>query len=312
MLDVGAEGEVAIAGEQLATPGPESPWVADAAAGFVWRLTPDGRRGLFARGRFLEITGLAVDARTGAAWVGDRRLTALHRIDADGTMHAFATRLSSGGSIAVDAVARVGWVADEGAGAVYRFSLDAQGDSLALVEVDASLQEPIVVAPSPQGGVWVADAAQERVLWFNERGIRGGQWESLAGLVDLDASATICCQAWAIDADGQRILRLTPRAPIRIVTFPYGPAIAVHVADESGVAWVLGEGGVVAYDGEGGMLLQVADIFGGVSLYADETNDQLWVARANELSKITLGGLTYRTQLTGFTGITRVIVDPGL
>jgi len=312
ILDVVSEGEVAIAGEQLATPGPESGWVADAGSGLVWRLTPDGRRGLFARGAFPELAGLAVDEHTGAAWVGDRRLDgALHRIDADGTLHRFGTRMTGGGSIAIDAVARVGWAADMLAGAVYRFSLDAQGDTLDLHEIDATLSEPIVVAPSPKGGVWVADAADERVLWFDELGFRGGQWESLAGLVDLDASAILCCQAWAIDAGGDRVLRLTPRAPIRIVSFPYGPATAVDVADESGVAWILGEGGVVAYESEGGILVQIPEIPGASSLYADETNGQLWVAGDSELWKITLGGLTYRTQLTGFARIIRVIVDPG-
>mgnify|MGYP006419842481 CR=1 FL=1 len=312
ILDVADEGEVVIAGEQLATPGPETGWVADAGTGLVWSLTPDGRRGLFARGVFPELAGLAVDRRTGSAWVGSRRLPALYRIEADGTLTRFGTRMTAGGSIAIDAAARVGWVADAAAGAVYRFSLDAEGDTLELSEIDATLKEPIALASSPRGGVWVADAVAERVLWFNDAGFRGGQWESLAGLVDLDASATLCCQAWAIDADGHRVLRLTPRAPVRIVAFPYGPATAVDVSDETGVAWILGEGGVAAYDGEGGILLQIPEIPGTSSLYADETNGQLWVAGANDLWKITLGGLTYRTQLTGFSRITRVTVDPGI
>jgi hypothetical protein len=133
----------------------------------------------------------------------------------------------------------------------------------------------------------------------------------LTGLVDLDASDTVCCQAWAIDSDGLRVLRLTPRAPVRVVSFPYGPATAIDVADDSGIAWVLGAGGVVAYDDEGGILLQIEDLPGAISIYADERNGQLWAAGESELVKITLGGLTYRTQLTGFTRIVRVIVDPG-
>ncbi len=310
-LGIDGEDELAIAGEQLATPGREHGWVADAGTGLVWRLTPDGRRGLFARGRFPALAGLAVDGRTGAAWVADNRLTSLNRIDADGTLHRFGTRMTSGGSVALDVVARVGWVADPADGAVYEFSLDAEGDTLELAEVDATLSQPIAVAPSPKGGVWIADAATDRVLWFDELGFRGGQWEGLTGLLDLDASDTICCQAWAIDGEGLRVLRLTPRAPMRVVPFPYGPAKAIDVADASGVAWILGEGGLVAYDSEGGILLQVQDVPGASSLYADEENGQLWVAGETALSKITLGGLTYRTQLTGFTRIVRVIVDPG-
>lgn len=310
-LDVVGEEELAIVGEELATPGREHGWIADAGSGLVWRLTPDGRRGLFARGRFPSLEGLAVDARTGAAWVGDSRLTALHRIDTAGVMQRFGTLMTAGGDIALDAVARVGWVADSEEGAVYQFSLDAEGDSLELVEIDATLAQPIAIAPSPKGGVWVADSEDDRVLWFDEQGLRSGQWEGLTGLVDLDASDTVCCQAWAIDSDGLRVLRLTPRAPVRVVSFPYGPATAIDVADDSGIAWVLGAGGVVAYDDEGGILLQIEDLPGAISISADERNGQLWAAGESELVKITLGGLTYRTQLTGFTRIVRVIVDPG-
>lgn len=311
-LEVAGQGELTIAGEQLATPGPESGWIADAGSGLVWRLTPDGRRGLFARGRFPGLAGLAVDTRTGAAWVGDSRLNALHRIDKDGELHRFGTRMQGGGPVRVDVAARVGWAADVNGGSVYRFSLDAEGDTLDLLEIDATLSRPIALASSPRGGVWIADVEANRVLWFNQGGFRGGQWEGLTQLVDVDASNSICCQAWAIDAAGQRLLRLTPRAPARVVAFPYAPATAVDVSDVDGVAWVLGEGGVIAYDADGGILLQVPEAAGAVSLFADEINGQLWVAGAQELWKITLGGLTYRTQLTGFNRIRRIIVDPGI
>lgn len=310
-LDIKDEAELAIAGEQLATPGPENGWVADAGTGLVWRLTPDGRRCLFAKGRFPELVGLAVDKHTGAAWVGDGRLGSLHRIDVDGTLHRFGTRMMAGGAVALDAVARVGWVADTVAGAVYGFSLDAEGDTLELVQVDATLSRPLAIAASPKGGVWIADGGGDRVLWFDEQGRRGGQWEELVGLVDLDASDTICCQAWAIDDDGLRVLRLTPRAPARVVPFPYGPATALDVSDDTGHAWVLGEGGVVAYDEEGGILFQMQDLPGTVSLQVDEAKGHLWVVGDTALWKINLAGLTYRTQLTGFSRIVRVIVDPG-
>jgi sugar lactone lactonase YvrE len=311
-LDIRNESELAIAGEQLATPGPEHGWIADAGSGLVWRLTPDGRRGLFARGRFPGLAGLAVDERTGAAWIGDTHMGALHRIDTDGTLHRFGTRMAAGGAVAVDAMARTGWAADTGVGAVYRFSLDSQGDTLLLEQVDANLTHPLIVAPSPKGGVWIADDADDRILWFDEQGIRGGQWEGLPGLVDLDASSTFCCQAWAIDTDGERVLRLTPRAPTRVIDFPFGPATAVDVTDETGVAWILGEGGVVAYDDQGGILVQMHDVPGTSSVFADEANGHLWIAGDTGLWKIALGGLTYRTQLTGFTRIIGVTVDPGI
>jgi hypothetical protein len=304
--------EVGIEGEQLATPGPEHGWVADAGSGLVWRLTPDGRRGLFARGRFPALSGLAVDGRTGSAWVADERLSALHRIDLDGTMTRLGTSLRAGGALALDTGARYGWVADAAQGAVFRFLLDAEGDSLRLSEVDATLRSPVALAASPRGGLWIADSGEGRVLWFNGDGLRAGQWDGLAGLVDLDASGIHCCQAWAIAGQGARLLRLTPRAAPRDVPFPYGAARAVDVDDETGAAWVLGEGGVVAYDAEGGILMQLVDVPGAVGLHADETNEQLWLAGETELWKVTLSGLTYRTQLTGFTRITGLTVDPGL
>lgn len=304
--------EVSIAGEQLATPGPERGWVADAGSGFVWQLTPDGRRAMFARGRFPRLLGLGVDKQTGAAWVADGRMTALHRIDADGTLNRFGTAIRSGGALTIDSIARVGWVADELGGTVYRFFLDVEGDTLSLAQIDATLRRPVALAASPRGGLWIADAEGERVLWFNEFGTRAGQWDNLVGLTDLDASDVLCCQAWAIAADGAQVLRLTPRAAPRAVAFPYGPARAIDVADASGVAWVLGDGGVVAYDDDGGILMQIEQVPGAAAIYADEANGQLWIAGATELWKVTLSGLTYRTQLTGFTRIEQLTVHPGL
>ena len=88
-------------------------------------------------------------------------------------------------------------------------------------------------------------------------------------------------------------------------------ATARDVSDDTGHAWVLGEGGVVAYDEEGGILFQMQNLPGTVSLQVDEAKGHLWVVGDTDLWKIDLEGLTYRTQLTGFSRIVRVIVDPG-
>ena len=309
-LDVIGEPELAIAGEHLATPGPERPWVADRGSGLVWRLTPDGRQGLFARGQFPALAAIAVDRETGDCWVGDGSI-GLYRISGDGRVDPVDSGLEGVEALVIDPEHRVGWAAGAGGAGVYRFALDAGADSMALVEVDAALTDTLGLAAGSGGGLWVADRTARRVVRFGGDGQRLGEWRDLEGIVDIDPVPGDCCRAWVLAAEGHRLAQLRPDGGLRERDLPVAPAHRVDVDSSTGEVWIAGETGIAALGPEGETLLHWPDAEAGRALVIDGANRQLWVAEETEVGKITLGGLTYRTRLTGFSSIAQVVVDPG-
>lgn len=309
-LDVPGEPELAIAGEHLATPGPERAWVADGGSGLVWRLTPDGRQGLFARGHFPSLSAIALDRETGDCWVGDESL-GLYRISDDGQVHPVDSPLDGVGAAVIDPDHRIGWAAPAGGRRVYRFAVAAEADSLPLVEVDAAFSNSVGLAVGSEGSLWVADPPAGRVVHFDAAGERLGEWRDLEGIVDVDPVPGECCQAWVLAQGGHRLLQLQPESGRLERDLPFAPARQVDVASITGEVWIVGEAGIAALQADGQPLLHWPDAEAARAVVIDGANQQLWVAGTAELSKITLGGLTYRSRLTGFTTIVQVAVDPG-
>ena len=309
-LDVAREAELAIAGEHLATPGPERVWVADGGSGLVWRLTPDGRQGLFAQGYFPSLSAIAIDGETGDCWVADGSI-GLYRITEDGEVHPVETTLEEAGATVIDPEGRTGWAVSADGRRVYRFPVAALGDTLSLVELDAAFSDSVGLALGAEGGLWVADGPGERVLHVDADGVRLGEWRGLEGIVDVDPVPGECCQAWALIEGGNRLLRLLPESGRQERELPFAPARHMDVDSTTGDLWIAGEGGIAALQPGGGALLHWPEAEAGRGVVIDGVNEQLWVAEETELSKITLGGLTYRARLTGFSSIVQVAVDPG-
>ena len=308
-LDVTGEPELAIAGEHLATPGPERVWVADAGSGLVWRLTPDGRQGLFAQGYFPSLAAIAIDGETGDCWVGDSSI-GLYRITEDGEVHPVESALEEAGAAVIDAAARTGWAAAAD-GRVYRFPVAALGDTLSLLELDAAFSDSVGLALGAGGSLWLADRPAGRVLHVDADGQRIGEWRGLEGIVDIDPVAGGCCQAWALVDGGNGLLRLLPEGERQQRELPLASARLMDVDATTGDLWIGGEDGIAALDPDGGALLHWPEAMAGRGLVIDGVNGQLWMAEETELNKITLEGLTYRARLTGFNSIVQGAVDPG-
>lgn len=310
-LQVEGQGEgIEVAGEPFATPGPERGWVADAGMGLVYRLTPDGRRALFAQGRFPAIAAIALDPREGTCWVSDGRLGVLWRIAPDGALERVGAALSAGGALAIDGDARRGFVAEADGHAVYAFAVAALVDTVELAQVDATFRGPVRLAPSPGGGVWIADAGADRVLLFDAGMGRVGQWHPVDGIVDLAAAGVGCCQAWVLAARGKELLRLTPGEPPLAVALPFAEGRGLDGVDDGG-AWVVGETDIAAFDAGGRMQLVWREaVSGGRALAVDERNGQVWAIGDGALLKAATDQ-THQTQLTGFTRAVAVAVDPG-
>jgi len=303
------EGEVSAGDARLATPGPEISWLADRGSGLVWRLSPDGRTGLFSQGRFLSIAAIGVDGATGDCWVSDRRFRSLHRIDSAGDIHRIAVDIEGGGDLAIDSASRLGWVVDRFGFEVYSFDLDAMADTLQLSEVDGTFEGEVELAVQ-SGALWIADPTGERVLLFDADGRRVSEWTQIAGLIEIDASAN-GSNAWVLAEDGIKLLQLTRgQVPLEIsMPFPE-PAVALDAGDVRGDVWVAGPTDIVAYTGSGVPLLHWDNVPGTEDVAIDEQNQHVWIAAATQLWKVSLQ-VSFQTQLTGFSETVQIVVDSG-
>ncbi len=327
-LVVDGDGELELADIQLATPGPEIAWAADRGSGLVWKLSPDGRNGLFASGRF-SIGGMAVSQHDRSCWVSDVN-TGLHRIDPEGQVDAIESELMAAGALSFDPDGTTGWVADREDGAVYSFSAN-RIDSLDLVQVDASFLDPFQLAPI-EGGCWVADRGvadrgvadrgaadreQGRILLYSVEGSRIVDWRGMSDLLAIAASdAPLLAEGgnviWVIADAGETLLRLEVGAGEgQELDLPFDRAIDVDVDDRTGDCWVLGERDIALFSVDGTQIMHRSQFdLGAVSLTVDGINQSVWIAAANAVWKLSIE-LEGQTRLGGFTSTLGIAVDPG-
>ncbi|MFH1570893.1 MAG: hypothetical protein ABIL09_23065 [Gemmatimonadota bacterium] len=308
-LQVAGEGERFLDDTVLATPGPEVVWLADGSSGLVWQISPDGRTARFARGRFYWLSGLAVNLADGSCWVSDGRTRGLYRISRDGEVSLRPARIGQPGDVSLDPAGRVGWVTDRQSRTVHSFVPDARSDSLDLVEVDASFEDPVSLAGLGDA-CWIADQQADRVLLYRRDGVRLGEWHGLAGPVQVVASTARPEVAWVLADEGQQVLRLAVGEPVVSTDLPFSPVAAIRADLGSGECWVLGPAQVAAVDAGGAAVLQLAVPEDGVDLAADDGAGHLWLARSKDLWKLAVPGLP-RAQLVGFGQVLEIEVDPG-
>ena len=307
-LVVAGEGEQPPRDTQLATPGPEIAWVADAERGYVWQISPDNRTSRFARGRFPALAALALDRSSDTCWVSDRRLAGLHWIAADGEWGFAPAGLERPGALSVSGDGETGWVADDGMGAVYWF-MPQTGDSLELVRVDADFHEPVSLAAAGQA-CWIADRADGRILLYSRDGTRLGEWRQLDGPLAVAAGRTDPPLGWALVGGGQELLRLEPgRGPGRVL-LPFATATALSVDPGTGECWVLGQTGVAAYDLEGNQILDLPTLEGGPKLAVEPGGERVWIAVRGAVSKHTRAGEEL-ARLEGFGALVGIAVAAG-
>jgi hypothetical protein len=312
-LIVDGDGELELTGIELATPGPEVAWAADAAAGLLWKLSPDGRNGLFARGRF-NFGGMAVNRHDRSCWVSDA-VTGLHRIDVDGDVDPVQTELMEAGDLSLDPDGSLGWVADSADASVYSFSLDSL-DSLRLVQVDASFVDPFQMA-AIGGGCWIADREQGRILLYSAEGERVVDWR---GFSDLSAIAAADAPllpnggnvVWGIEEAGARLLRFEVGAGGLDVDLPFAPVLSIDVDDLTGNCWALGESDISLFGADGTPLTHWSEVnLGAIGLTVDGHNGGVWLAANSALWKLSIE-LDRPTRLDGFISVFGIEVDPGM
>jgi DNA-binding beta-propeller fold protein YncE len=269
--------------EETATPGTAVPWVYDVGRAEVLRLTPDGRRrrtGYF-DGATLNVVAdpdsgfvLAVDffagrivlldrdAREmwrqenferpnaglrvpGGWWVTDSGLASVRRIDDAGEPvyesfeFGFPLDLAASTGTAV-------WVAD-GEGRVGRL-VPGQG-----IVAQAELASPRILAPAPDGGVWVADREAAALIRLDVAAVEVLRLENFP-VVEALAADPVTGGVWVGDRGRRRLTLLdaSGQEELGVAGFPDPGDIAVSPDGQE--IWVadplLGEVFRVARTGE--------------------------------------------------------------
>ena len=315
-LLVEGDGELDLGRLELATPGPEVAWAADRSTGLVWKLSPDGRNGLFARGRFVDLAGMAVNRRDRSCWVSDAGREGLFRIGVEGDVDLVGGDLAAPGDLSLDPDGGTGWIVDAATATVHSFTPES-ADSLDLTQVDASFVDPFQVAAIGEGGCWVADREQGRILLYSVQGQRVADRRGFAGLQAIAADDTPLQPdggnvVWALTEAGRRLLRLEVEGQELRLDLSFSQAMALDVDGRTGNCWVLGERDIALFGADGSRLVHWTEVeLGGVDLTVDGDNDSVWIAAAGVLWKYDLE-LGNSTRLDGFTSAFRIAVDPGL
>lgn len=289
-----------------ATPGAERAWVADSSSGLVWQVSADARTAHFAQGRFPDLADIAIDVQDGSCWVSDRSFEGLFRIDAEGELATFRAAVERPGALAIDARDRIGWLADNGRHQVVKFSL-ADTDSLELLVADASFADLVALA-AQQGGCWIADRAQGRLMFYQTDGRRQVEFRSLLAPVELVADAEDA--AWLLVDGGRGLFRFDHLGQSMEADLPFAAAVRIAVDTVTGSCWALGERDIAVFSPDGVMEQYWTDVPGGSALSFDSLHRRAWIGTGSTLWKFSTDGQTL-SRLDGFASIIRIAVNPG-
>jgi DNA-binding beta-propeller fold protein YncE len=283
--------------EEIATPGPDLPWVLDAGSGSAKRLTPDGR-GVRVRVSAPGGTSVVADPDSAQVLLVEFFDGRVRLLDREGTeVWSIDTLLRPITALRVE---DGWWIADSGLGAVMRVNDQGTfvyGDSTFTFPVDLAsdggdgvwvadragtlarvvegtgvvftmpLATPLALAPAAGGGVWVAARGDALLLRLDAAGVEVARAEDLSGLETL-VPDPVTDGVWAADRGGRRVVLFDANAG-EVVAFGGFPSPAsLAVSPDGAEIWVADPalGRVVRLGREGTVLSRTAGVTSPVSI----------------------------------------------
>lgn len=230
-----ASGLGALPAEDVATPGPLRPWVADGGRGSIVRITADGRHVAFEDNRYSGPSGIAVDIPGGRVWLTDPSAHTVIVYDpTTGGQVTIAAPFVSPAAIAIDAVDRTAWVCDPGINQVLH--LTSTGTFATPAQL-TSIDNPLDVALDPTNrSVWVCERGADHVRHYDNSGtLLGTAIVTAPSRVAVDS---ITHQAWITSFQDRRVVRLSStQVPIDTIGGFSGP-IGIAIDARRGRIWV--------------------------------------------------------------------------
>jgi DNA-binding beta-propeller fold protein YncE len=275
--------------EDVATPGPLRPWVAEFGANRLTRLSADGRHvaETVPAGAGAFPAEVAVDPPTGKVWAVGPDGDVLLYSPATGQVAVVLQANTDLESVVTDR-SDSAWVADATNGRLIHLRTDGSAASPASI---LGLRGPANLAvDAANGSLWVVEATGDRVSHYRADGtLIAGATVPQPTRVAVDP---VTHEAWVSSFRIGRVVRVASGgALLDTVTACTGPlGLAVDATHRR--IWVADAAGdqVVALDPSGGVLFRVTGESGPREIAVDETSGDAWV---------TLGGANAAVRISG-------------
>jgi len=303
------EGERGTA-EDLATPGPVRPWVADAGSGEVLRLTPDGRHVTAARGGFSYPSAIATDAASGWVWNSDNAAGSVAILNPWTGTVTTVTSLVGPSTLTVDPTDHRGWVCDESGNKVYQF--ESTGGPVG-APIDPIYTPLGVSLDLNDGSAWIAERGGNRLRHYATS-------HTLLGSVTVDRPSRVAVdsltrEAWATSFETRTVVRVSPAAVVDLTVPGFGGPVGIAVDSRRGLVWVADAlaNQVVLLDRAGNVQARVLNVSQARDVSIDPVSGDGWVVApgSGEVVRISSAGRLLQ-RLGGLSRPVGIAVDPGV
>lgn len=296
--------------EDVATPGPARPWVVDAGAGALYRLSPDARHVAETRGGFSYPSAVATDPVSGFVWISENGAGNLIMLNPFTGVLVTLPNFVGPSTLTVDAQSHSVWMCDESNKTVWEFSPAPSqlGNPLTPIET------PIGVSVDPvDGSVWIAERGGNRILHYD------GPSHLFLGSVNVDRPSRVAVDSltrsvWVTSFDSKQVFRVTNGAIDKTIGGLGGP-IGIAVDARRGKVWVADaiRNAVLLLDRTGTLLATVQSVGTARDISVDLVTGDAWVAApgSGAVFRISASGTSVR-RIGGFDSPVGIAVDPGV
>lgn len=271
--------------EDIATPGPLEPWVADFGTSAVARMTADGRHIDFWQpfGALSPAgggpTSVAADPTNGVLWVSIAAGPLVIYTPSTGQQVNLSQPPASPGALALDPVTGAAWVGDGVDNAIYHFQPNGAVASPGQL---SGFGNPLDVAVNPgDRSVWVCERDGNLVTHFAFDGSGRASTPILApSRVAVDS---LTREAWVTSFTRGRVYRMTSApAPADSFAFAAGP-VGVAVDARRGRIWVADatSGTLFAAHRDGSVEFSVPGLGVPREVTVDLASGEAWVTALN-------------------------------
>ncbi|MBI1798200.1 MAG: hypothetical protein HYR73_00770 [Candidatus Eisenbacteria bacterium] len=221
--------------EDVATPGPLQPWVADFDRPAAVRLTADGRHIFGEDDSPLGPTDVAADAGLGVVWISDtggQRVIVL--TPSNGNHVTISGSVQSPGAIALDPLDGTAWVCDESQGAVVHFNSNG---TVAAPFLLGPFADPLDIATDPADrSLWVCERTGDRVAHVSSSG-------ATLGRIALGAPSRVAVDsathaAWCTSFTSGRVYVISNVPALRDSFGGFQGPVGIAVDGRRGRIWV--------------------------------------------------------------------------
>jgi hypothetical protein len=285
--------------EDVATPGPQVPWVADAADGALLEITADGRHVATSHNGFVRPVTVAVDTTTGHVWSSDPDAAEVRVLDAASGVSLTIPVSGTPGAIATVNGDSSAWVCAEDAGLVLHLGPDGQR-----LGTWSGFSLPLSVAVSGfDGSIWVCEHDGNRV-WRRdlELGTTTNVTLSQPSRVAVDAATG---EAWVTSFANAVLWKLSPACvPMDTIGGFAGP-VGVAVDAQRSTVWVADPSGdqVRVFAVDGTPRFTVTGLPGARSVAVDPLTGEGWVATIGSGEVIRISATGTVIHRLGGTGV---------